>query len=184
MFVLGDYLPKTVINNTTIQEITKSEKEKSVSKNKPLPIPANKISKKDTLPLQNSFSVDTAQFVPETKDTIEDGDIVERDHLIKVATLPIKGLNNNKTDTSFQEQLANKLGADLPFLSNIRIEIWESPLGFSGYKLNKSILVLYGISEEQAISLNYAGNSKLSMEINGNNLILQKTTEFKPLKFQ
>jgi hypothetical protein len=66
----------------------------------------------------------------------------------------------------------------------MRVEIWESPLGFSGYKLNKSILVLYGISEEQDISLNYSGNAKLSMEINGNNLILQKTTEFKPLKFQ
>ena len=39
------------------------------------------------------------------------------------------------------------------------IQFWESPLGYSGYKLSRNTLVLYGLSDQFKYTVYFKGNN-------------------------
>lgn len=196
VFFLGDFVPKTIINNTTVNvkktdtlnQPKKEQKHVAYNKNEhkndksAVRLVTEKIS--DSIPDSITVYVKDTTNLNITKENKTEEDVIDRERLIKVVTLPVDGIINESSDTSYQAKLANKMGEETAFQPELRLEFWQSPIGFSGYKLNKSILVLYGLSSEKNINLSYQGNGNLKMEINGNFITLRKTEEFKPLNFQ
>jgi hypothetical protein len=184
MYLLGDFVPRTIIHNTTIQEL-KNDSSKSTTAlhnthNKKKQLSLQQVKEKPSATADNSDSLGLSPIV---QDTIDNGDVIERERLLKISTIFIDKLANTTTDTSYQAILAEKIGKESPYLSKISLELWSSPLDYVGYKLNKSKLILYGFTEADDISLTYQGNGELKMEVNGNFLTLRKTETFKPLKF-
>lgn len=183
MYVLGDFVPRTIIHNTTIQEVKKVDSKSNPTFHK-------SHNGKQQLSLQTkqhtdstSTHLDTLKIGSLVVDTVDNGDVIERERLLKISTISIAKLTSTSTDTSYQAALAEKMGKENPYQTKLSLELWESPLDYVGYKLNKSKLILYGFTEADDISLTYQGNGELKMEVNGNFLTLRKTESFKPLKF-
>lgn len=183
MYILGDFVPRTIIHNTTIQELKKDDSKSNPtfhkSHNGKQQLSLQVIQKSDSI----SIKSDSLKMKLIVEDTVDNGDVIERERLLKVSTITIAKLTSASTDTSYQAVLAEKMGKETPFLSKLSVELWSSPLDYVGYKLNKTKLILYGFTEADDISLSYQGNSELKMEVNGNFLTLRKTETFKPLKF-
>tara|TARA_R110002049_G_C9064561_1_gene554440 strand:+ start:149 stop:784 length:636 start_codon:yes stop_codon:yes gene_type:complete len=100
----------------------------------------------DTTPIE---SVDTTEVTDqiEIKDTSEiDSDIViRRERMIKSKKYQIIFLTEEiKKDTALKEMLGIKESK----ITELIVEFWESPLNFSGYKLSKNKLILYGLSDQ------------------------------------
>ena len=100
----------------------------------------------DTTPIE---SVDTTEVTDqiEIKDTSEiDSDIViRRERIIKSKKYQIIFLTEEiKKDTALKEMLGIKESK----ITELIVEFWESPLNFSGYKLSKNKLILYGLSDQ------------------------------------
>ncbi|WP_027421324.1 hypothetical protein [Crocinitomix catalasitica] len=100
----------------------------------------------DTIPIE---SVDTTEVTDqiEIKDTSEiDSDIViRRERMIKSKKYQIIFLTEEiKKDTALKEMLGIKESK----ITELIVEFWESPLNFSGYKLSKNKLILYGLSDQ------------------------------------
>lgn len=189
VYLMSGLFPKTIINNTTVHV---NKIDSIAKKNNKAKAKNSSVGKRQTKSNfeQNTVTLDTTilkqrdSLTAQPIELTDNEDVIDRERLIKIVTLPIAGIEKDDSDTSYQETLAKKMGKEMPFQAQLRLELWQSPLGYSGYKLNKSILVLYGITNEDGISLSYQGNGSLQMEINGNSLTLHKTEEFKPLQFQ
>ncbi|MCG8575904.1 MAG: hypothetical protein MI810_13535 [Flavobacteriales bacterium] len=78
----------------------------------------------------------------------EDEIRIKRERLIEQIKLPLIHLSKEEDkDTTIKELL----GIEDQLVHEMSVEFWESPLNFSGYKLSKKKLVLYGMSPQ----LNY-----------------------------
>jgi hypothetical protein len=131
-----------VIHDTIIEtKIIEIETEKLVSP----PIDSLVI---DSL-IQNMLVVDTlVEVVREIiNDSIGDEELnILSDVRLKLMKLPIKHLNVKVIES---DSLL-KSAIDITDIENknINIEFWESPINFSGYKLSKSKLIIYGLSPQ------------------------------------
>lgn len=188
VYFVGGFVPRLIIQNTRIVK----ENEQNSSKKSPTPHRSNKqkITPRNNNPAitSDSLAIDslTSSSDIENQDsiTMESEDIIDHDRLIKVSTLPISKFMPRK-DTSYAEKLATKIGKDESFLDDIVVEFWESPLEYTGYKLNKSKLILYGISTDNDLELSYDSKADaLKLLINGNPTYLRKTEQFKSISFQ
>jgi hypothetical protein len=83
--------------------------------------------------------------------------VVMTNQLVSVKTLPLKNI-----DSLMVDKATAKSDSMIASMSNIdedkdpalyRIEFWQSPLNFKGYKMSKGKIVLYGINSTAALRL-------------------------------
>ena len=67
------------------------------------------------------------------------------------------------------------------FGAKMLVEFWDSPFNFTGYKLGKSKLVLYGINPESKIQIEELGKDSIRLHEDGVLFNFVKTQDFKPL---
>lgn len=105
----------------------------------------------DTLD-ENNIELDTLikSIVEKDNDTISDENLsILSDKRLKFYKLPIKHIEASVDNTdSLLKTAIHIIEVEKKY---INIEFWESPINFSGYKLSKSKLVIYGLSPQ----LNY-----------------------------
>jgi len=135
---------KEVTENTTTEYITEFVHDTVVETqliNVPEEVEMDTVSTLDTLEL-----IDTV-LVAETKDTsLQDDNLsINREVLKKSAWIKVEVLAENAPQDSLIAEMMN-IKQQLP--DQILIEFWESPLGYSGYKLNRNKLILYGMPEQ------------------------------------
>lgn len=131
-----------VIHDTIIEtKIIKIETEKVLS------------PKKDSLVLdtlnQSVLGVDTLmeESIELVSDSISDEKInILSDVRLKVIQLPLSHL----TDKTIDSDSLLKSAIEISVVENkyMNVEFWESPINFSGYKLSKSKLIVYGLSPQ------------------------------------
>ena len=102
----------------------------------------------DTLKIDTMF-LDTLKekLIEKPKDSIQQDNLsIVSDKRLKVIDLPISYVNENSNlaDSLLQSSI------DIKIVNKtlINVEFWESPIGFKGYKLSKSKLILYGLSPQ------------------------------------
>lgn len=190
IYVLGDFFPRIVINHTTI-------KKESHDREKADTILVVKASKKkvekqperqkevvsDTLLIveekpEDSIPVDTISKVAEDVDA---EDIVTDRLLGKKTVLlqnfPVSG------DTTASGKLAEKVGETTYFNKKMMVEFWESPIDFMGYRLNKTTLVLYGISPQESFELIYQNKNTLLFQAEETTILMMKTEKYTSISF-
>ncbi|UKN01846.1 hypothetical protein K6119_19165 [Paracrocinitomix mangrovi] len=85
--------------------------------------------------------VDTTLVVNMVDDTTEDVSI-SREKMIKKDWLRVNVVEEIADDDSLLNEM---MGISKTMPDKLMVEFWESPLHFSGYKLSKSKLILYGM---------------------------------------
>lgn len=143
-FIGSGFSAKEVTENTTTEYITEFVHDTVVETqlvNVPEEVEIDTTSTLDTLDL-----IDTT-FIAEVVDTLinEDDISINREVLKKSAWIKVEVLEENEMQDSLLSEMMN-LKQQLP--DQILIEFWESPLGYSGYKLNRNKLILYGMPEQ------------------------------------
>lgn len=101
----------------------------------------------DTISIQDTLNSGDSSVTLEMLDSLIDESelTINREILKKSAWIKVEVLEELKNQDSLIAEMMN-LNQELP--DQILIEFWESPLGFSGYKLNRNKLVLYGMPEQ------------------------------------
>jgi len=134
-----------IIHDTIIKiEIVKVEREKYVR-------PQIDSLKLDSL-TQYSIVLDTLKekVIEEEQDSLSGESLnILSDTRLKIIKLPINHLTSKGIDSLLKSAIEIK-DIDKQF---INVEFWESPINFSGYKLSKSKLVIYGLSPQLGYEL-------------------------------
>jgi len=109
-------------------------------------------SQTDTLTVdsldQNLVVVDTLKDnAKEVKDSVIDENLsIVSDVRLKLINLPVIHLLNTLDDSD--SLLKSAIDINDVDKKYINVEFWESPISFSGYKLSKSKLIIYGLSPQ------------------------------------
>ncbi|MFT5823580.1 MAG: hypothetical protein ACI8ZM_004842 [Crocinitomix sp.] len=82
----------------------------------------------------------------------EEGLNIKRDEQIATIRIPIIYLESNVEKDSIIKDL---LGINENLPTEMVAQFWSSPLNFSGYKLSKNTLILYGLSEQYKYTVYY-----------------------------
>ena len=102
----------------------------------------------DTLPL-NELEIDTLKekLIQNGLDSIPEENLsILSDVRLKVIKLPINHLTSNRISSdSLLKSLIDVKDINKEYMN---VEFWESPINFSGYKLSKSKLIIYGLSPQ------------------------------------
>lgn len=97
--------------------------------------------------LTEVFELDTLSEEMDTEDTTQTEEelFIRRDELLASRRIPIIYLENQvENDSLIKEMLGIK--DNLP--KDMLVQFWLSPIGFTGYKLSKNTLILYGVSDQ------------------------------------
>ena len=119
----------------------------------------------------------TERILP--RDTTAEEELnIKRDRMISSRRVPIVYLEEAVEKDSVIKDL---LGIKENRPTEITIQFWESPLGYSGYKLSRNTLVLYGLSEQFKYTIYHKGvhHYLATKELF---YILKETSEFLPFK--
>lgn len=126
-----------------------------------------------------------AEYVIKNKDTLPSDTAIINDEIINInsdkkITSKVISINYlTPTNTSTSDSLINKLINVNPIKpQQIIIEFWESPLNYSGYKMSKSKLIVYGLNPHFNYQL-YAKNNQYFLNFEQIYYQLQETTNFK-----
>ena len=111
---------------------------------------------KDTLSKTNSIEVQ--------EDSLPKKDVIKSDVKIAEEIIPIVFINDSS------ENLITAI------IKEIRVEQWESPMNFVGYKLSPNLLIVYGMDLKN-IELQYI-NGNVCLIVGEKRLILQETDNF------
>jgi len=110
--------------------------------------------------------------------------VVERDQLLSAQTLKIEWLDTEVVaDTS--GLLVDSLKLNLNIQPDerqefLKVEIWKSPLNFTGYKLSKTKLVVYGMINELILNVS-SRDEKIFIKTNLATYVLSQTSNFRDL---
>jgi len=91
------------------------------------------------------------------------------------ATLSKKTQETDSTIASMSDVSVSKE------LTNYRVEFWESPLNYKGYKMSTGKIILYGINPETAINLTLQGGSYYLL-VNQGAYKVDFTDDYKPFE--
>ncbi|MGP8217311.1 MAG: hypothetical protein ACLQQ4_17215 [Bacteroidia bacterium] len=126
----------------------------------PVSAPVNTL-KNDSLASKTKPENDTINNTKDSSANAEPGDsnvVVMTNQLVSVTSLPLKDIDsvtsadksNHKSDSVIASMSNIDPEKDPPFY---RIEFWQSPLNFKGYKMSKGKIILYGINSNTAFRL-------------------------------
>lgn len=126
----------------------------------------NYITKNDTL----NTSTDNIE--------IEENIKINSDKKIDTKRIKITQLKQQSTNKS--DSLINEMINVKPIkLTELTIEFWESPLNYSGYKMSKAKLIVYGLNPHFNYKL-YEKNGKYFLNFEQVYYQLEETSTFKP----
>lgn len=185
--------------NTETTEIAKTVKEKPVVKpktkvKKHKSVPKMKLIIKDSIPpvnpidslVQDSLKIDSITPIDTVDNQIDPADIVVvKDELIySKQIIPLGDAKGFLCDNT--SELDSLLVDNITKISQkgIRVEFWKSPVNFKGYKLNKRQLILFGIMEFDAVTLEFQEGKALLLHYRNQDFELKCTQEFLPLNIQ
>jgi hypothetical protein len=187
MYALGDFFPRIVIQHTSINKSNDDSKDTiTIIKE------VKAASKREFV--EELERIDEASGVNNDEDTLvlldvkpdsiagsSDYDVV-RDRLLGKKTVIIqKSTLSMVNDTSAIDKISEKVTGNSFFNKSLMVEFWESPIDFLGYKLNKTTLVLYGISPQEPFELIDNGDGVLLFMMDDKRLSLMKTDKYKTL---
>ncbi len=102
----------------------------------------------DSVAVENQVadSLPTASFDPNASDEF----VVRKDELLGQRTVVLQNLDQVSATDSL---LRSEAGVKEEPARNITIEFWKSPLNYKGYKMSRSKLVLFGMGQEDQVTL-------------------------------
>lgn len=96
----------------------------------------------DTTGFSEELDTLTERILP--RDESEELDI-KRDRMITTRRVPIVYLDGNEEKDSL---IKGMLGIKENRPTDMILQFWESPLGYSGYKFSRNTVILYGLSDQ------------------------------------
>ena len=118
------------------------------------------IASPDTVIVHTQFELNKA--LADMSDTNDY--VVLRDKMLDSKTVPILNIDNNKKMDA-ADVLVQKMSNDEAFSESIHVEFWESPIGYEGYRLNKTKLVLFGVNPKDELSLTFVKQGYLLLHL-------------------
>lgn len=183
IYVLGDFFPRIVIQNTTIKRdsIVRVDTVHKLIQVKPKAQDKEQVeikeSSEEVLVLElDSLRPDLSNVEPDS------GYKIVRDRQLGKRTVVIQYLPNF-TDTNAVAKLNSKFSEENSFVSPISVEFWESAIDFMGYKLSKTKLILFGISPQEHINLLFESPESLIILVDDKKFSLTKTEKYKSITF-
>jgi hypothetical protein len=131
-----------------------------------------------------SEEIDTSLSITDTLILIEDIDTTASEEDIKIRTEKMVGYRWLTVDVLEQSTEKDSLIKEMLDINDkmptrLKVEFWESPLNFSGYKLSRSKLVLYGMPSQLEYKL-YRRLDKYYLSTQSFYYSLKETEEFLP----
>jgi hypothetical protein len=115
--------------------------------------PASDASDSSTKITDGVDSIDVGNNQPDSNVNV----VVMTNQLVTISSVPVINLDTASAKKSIKHTdslIANMSEvAAIPDPSNYRIEFWQSPLNFKGYKMSKGKLILYGINSTSPVKL-------------------------------
>jgi hypothetical protein len=130
-------------------------------------------------------SVAGVDSIIEAKVQADSNIVVMTNQLISVASLPLKNMDSITRDKdvvrsdSMLASMTNTSEGSEP--STYRVEFWQSPLNFKGYKMSMGKLILYGINSTSHVSL-VKGDDGFYLLTNQNAYKVIYTDDYKPFE--
>jgi len=93
----------------------------------------------------------------EVTGVVDSNVVIMTNQLVSVKTLPVRDVDSTVIDKNTQR--SDSMIASMSDVSeqkdpsNYRIEFWESPLNFKGYKMSRGKIVLYGVNSTTPLRL-------------------------------
>lgn len=177
IFVVNEEKAQTVPVSEPVEE---KPKVKTPTKNKT----ANTYPEKSK-PKPNPQKVTTPRIEEEEliilPDINSDEDIVVKtDELLKSYTIPVIFSTAPAEPDSAIESVSGV--KEDKTVQNIRVEYWESPINYRGYKMNKNKLVLYGLPEADDVKIVNLSGSFILKHFQ-KYYILHTSAEFRPYEY-
>ena len=98
------------------------------------------------------------EFLPDSGEQpsqgiLEDEVRVKRDRLLGTIGFTLPTLESSRAGSESTRTLDSLLGGRHQPFRSLLVEFWESPLNFTGYKMGKNSLILYGLDQIESVSL-------------------------------
>ncbi len=127
--------------------------------------------------VEGAFLLDTLKNKIFPRDTsTEEGLSIKRDEQIAAMRIPIIYLEPSVEKDSVIKDL---LGINENLPTEMTAQFWSSPLNFSGYKLSKNTLILYGLSDQYEYIV-YHKNDAYYLSNDAIFYVLEETQQFLP----
>lgn len=107
--------------------------------------------------------------------------IIRKDELLGSKNLAVTNLQNPETENaadSLLEKISGIKDASKDIVASLKVEFWQSPINYKGYKMTKNKIILFGINPDEPLKLFHTGDVLL-MKQNQNYFKLYFTDEFK-----
>ena len=140
-------------------------------------VPINKVMAEADSLLKETSSTNIHH---QTKDVF----IVRKDELLDIRTLEVLNLQQNEISNpsdSLLQKVSGIKDQKKNIIASFKIEFWQSPINYKGYKMSKNKIVLFGIQPEESIKL-YLLNENIFMKLNQNVFKMSYTDDFKQLE--
>ncbi len=124
----------------------------------------------------DSLLKDSSEIIQEQNST--DNFIVRKDEMIESKNLQVVNLQSEESNPS--DSLLEKVSGikNNKSSSSLKVEFWQSPINYKGYKMTKNKVVLFGINPDESIKLFHLDDD-IFMKHNQNVYRLSFTDDFK-----
>ncbi len=200
IFKMDDLLKNgTILNSSkdTIiiqqQVINKEEEstEKKVNKKRTERTDTSKMNSAELLAKKYSKEVPIRRVMAEADSLLNDNSdatdqntadlfVVRKDELIGSKNFPVTNLQQeagNSTD-SLLEKVSGIKDPQKNALAALKVEFWQSPINYKGYKMTKNKIVLFGVNPEENLKL-FHSEDAIFLKQNQNYYRLYFTDEYK-----
>ncbi len=152
-------------------------KENNVNQDSIADYESEKITENDTLALL----IDTLNY--DNNSEVSDENIqVKKDRLIATKTFEVIAIGSldlkTPTDSILEKTSGVQIDKNTSKKIMVNVELWESPINYKGYKMNKSKTVLFGLSDIDFLKL-YIIDGEYYAKYEANIYRLQNTNDFK-----
>ncbi len=159
------YLEKESVNNS---KYSGNKEEKSA-------LTSSETKETETHSVNDPVEIDSLQTNPAyfTEENTE----VAKDELLKVLNIELPVKTSNQVDSLL-------INDKTPEITKLTVEFWISPIHYTGYQMNRSKLVLFGVKQPEKASFEFIEEGKIRLKYKENNLVLELSDDFRPIKLK
>ncbi|MFH1004329.1 MAG: hypothetical protein V1781_02370 [Bacteroidota bacterium] len=178
----NDSASKNIFNKTKKVSSDKSSMKNSLSSAKSFAMKySHEIPSKKVLAESDSLLNDSTTNIS-AYNSKEDIVIVKKDELIETSSVVVMHLDENdetkNPNDSLLEQVSGIKDKQKNAIASFKIEFWQSPINYKGYKMTKNKIVLFGINTIENIKLFHL-DENIFLKVGQNIYKLYFTDEFK-----
>ncbi len=88
--------------------------------------------------------------------------IVRKDELLSAKNIEVANFQQNESvnpSDSLLEKISGIKGGKKNIIASFKVEFWQSPINYRGYKMTKNKIVLFGINSNETIKLFHADDA-------------------------